>query len=417
MKRIRLTTLLLLTLFNIQLFAQNDTTISTFDKVHQAFGGGFNRTEADTFVFPSSTVGYDSVLMHLTLSCPTGGCDDWDRLAYIHLINNGYTFEIARYITPYGIGCGWTIDVTDYISLLKDTVIISSFVDTWVNPGWEISIDFEFKAGTPQYSNSSIANLWRNYYVAYGDTSKPITIEEVTASIPSGVEKVKLRIMNTGHGQGNTDNAAEFSQKTHTIYIDGDSTLLHYLWRDDCGSNPCSPQWGSWQYNRAGWCPGADVLPQEYDITANVTAGQSVRLKYEFNDFTNECSPNYGGCVQGVTCSDCAYNYNGHTEPYYAFVGQLIYYSNSALRIPEKMKNSIEVSIYPNPSQGQVAIVIPNNRERLLYELFTIHGKKVLETVSDKENLTLNLNYLSNGLYQLKVSSEHYSIHKKLVIN
>ena len=162
------------------IYCQSDTTITTFFEVHQGFGGDLNRTETDTFIFPPSVTGYDSILMHVTLKCPSGGCDPWDRLAYIQLINNGYTYEIGRYVTPYGKGCGWTMDVSDYRSLLTDTVIISSFIDTWVNPAWLVTIQFEFKAGSAQYEYTSIDNLWSNYYVTYGDTSNPIDISEIT---------------------------------------------------------------------------------------------------------------------------------------------------------------------------------------------------------------------------------------------
>ena len=39
----------------------------------------------------------------------------------------------------------------------------------------------------------------------------------------------------------------------------------------DCSQNDCSPQPGTWQYARGGWCPGDKVVPRDNDVTAAVT--------------------------------------------------------------------------------------------------------------------------------------------------
>ena len=49
--------------------------------------------------------------------CPAGGCDPWDRKANIQIKQFDEWFEIGRYVTPYGIGCSWVFDVTDYRSI------------------------------------------------------------------------------------------------------------------------------------------------------------------------------------------------------------------------------------------------------------------------------------------------------------
>ena len=48
----------------------------------------------------------------------------------------------------------------------------------------------------------------------YGlDELNPPNIETVYEYIPEDVQFAKLRVTTTGHGQGNTENAAEFSYK------------------------------------------------------------------------------------------------------------------------------------------------------------------------------------------------------------
>jgi len=111
-----------------------DTTIVAFDEVHQSFGGGINnRSVIDSIQFPVTNAGFGQILMHFQLDCPTGGCDPWDRKASISVEHLGSWYEIGRYVTPYGIECGWTLDVTPYRSLLEGEVQLRSFMDTQVS--------------------------------------------------------------------------------------------------------------------------------------------------------------------------------------------------------------------------------------------------------------------------------------------
>ena len=142
-------------------------------------------------------------------------------------------------------------------------------------------------------------------------------------------EEVYLRMITTGHGQGNTDNAAEFSYRVHDININGELAFLHDFWRSDCESNPCSPQNGTWQYDRAGFCPGDKVNHDDFYIMENSLYGDTLMFDYILEDYTNFCSPNNPSCVDGSTCTQCEYNYTGHTEPFYFIGSQLIIHSNS----------------------------------------------------------------------------------------
>ena len=55
--------------------------------------------------------------------------------------------------------------------------------------------------------------------MVYGDTTNPVNISTVTEYIPGDAQDAYLRMFTTGHGQGNTDNAAEFSYKLHDIFM------------------------------------------------------------------------------------------------------------------------------------------------------------------------------------------------------
>ena len=279
--------------------------------------------------FPLSNDGYSEIIMNISLECPNGGCDPWDRKANISIKQFGTWYEIGRYVTPYGIGCGWSYNVTDYRSILKGNVEIKSYIDTWVEPGWLVTVDFTFITGTPFTPNTIVRNIWNSEYIVYGDETNPPNIPTVQEYIPNDAQYVKLRITTTGHGQGNTDNAAEFSYKNHEIIINDDNSIIHDFWRDDCEYNQCSPQFGTWQYDRAGFCPGDKVLYQDFDLNNLLPVGQVSSLDYVLDDYFNECSPNNSNCIDGQTCSDCDYNYNGHTEPFYFISSHLIIYSEN----------------------------------------------------------------------------------------
>ena len=148
-------------IFYLITFIFSDTTIVVFESVHQSFGSlGNNRTIIDTIQFPESNSEFSEIVMEINLECPAGGCDPWDRKAKISVMHLNQWFEIGRYVTPYGIGCGWSFDVTDYRSILKGEVNLKSYIDTWVQPGWLVNIEFNFTSSRSQkFANEYIRVL------------------------------------------------------------------------------------------------------------------------------------------------------------------------------------------------------------------------------------------------------------------
>ena len=320
----------------------------------------------DTFQLPSTSTSYSEILMYYTIGCPAAGCDPWDRLGWVKVYNDpdSTSYEIARIITPYNIvgggypgTCTWIIDVTDYAMILHDEVSFGSYIESWIGAprGWLVTIEFAFIEGEPDFYPYEIVNLWQYSRAVIGDSSRPIEekLNPLDIIVDDNADKVKLRVITTGHGQGNTQNAAEFSQLWHSVDVGPDS-VYHILWRTDCATNPCSPQGGTWPHNRAGWCPGQSVIPWDNDITANVIPGQSITLDYNIEPYENFCRPNNPDCVSGVTCADCDYNYTGHTEPHYTIQSQLIYFSDDPLvGVMQSGKGIIKdyllMQNYPNP--------------------------------------------------------------------
>jgi hypothetical protein len=397
-------------------FAQNDT-ITAENAVQQGFGSGLNtRTYYDTIIMPHSLSNYGQLKMHIYLNCQGGTCDPYDRLAHVRLsrINSTQWYEIARYITPFGIACDWDFDVTDYRYMLTDTIVLESFIDTWVNPAWLVTMKFEFLAGVPSTDSIHIDNLWNNYGLVYGDTTQPVNIPPFLTILHAGADSVKLKMTTTGHGQGNLNNAAEFFQATDSVLLNDSVYFLHSLWRTDCATNVCNPQHGTYQYSRAGWCPGKSVTPANFNITPMFTAGQSVKIGYNLESYFNTCSPNDPSCATSGSCPSCAYNSGGHTQPYYAIDGQLItYYKRINTGISDQAQTDISIS--PNPGKGLYTLHVGIVGAVSVMMVYDYLGNVVLQDRVSAIDTKLNLQNVAQGVYFVKVQDGQSSRILKVV--
>lgn len=303
-------------------------TVSLFERAHVYFGGGENRRTVDGDArFPDET--YARATLTLTLACPSNRCDAWDRVASLSLLDGddgdggaATELELARFITPYGVGGTWTLDVTDLMPLLHGPRRARVFIDTWVGPGhasgngWLVTASIRLEPGVNEHPVRQVIPLgWSR--AVYGDPMNPVATQLAPrrVEVPAGVGGAKLWVTTTGHGQGNRDNCAEFCARTHAVTFD-DQRFEHALWRDDCAENPISNQRGNWQPSRAGWCPGDLARPWVVELPAAPAAGAHT-VGYDVEEFVNTCRPGSTPCTGCVFRTGCDYNDSTHTEPYY----------------------------------------------------------------------------------------------------
>ena len=128
--------------------------------------------------------------------------------------------------------------------------------------------------------------------------------------MPAGAT-VRVRSLVTGHGQGNADNCAEFCARDHQVAI-GDAVDTQRIWRADCATTAAPGQQGTWQYPRAGWCPGAMVTPW---ITDAAPAPGPLTVRYDVAAYENTCRPDAPTCAGCTLGTGCAYDGGAHTEP------------------------------------------------------------------------------------------------------
>jgi len=276
--------------------------------------------------------------------------------------------ELGRYITPYGNnlslgnGWAWVYDVTDYAPLLHNSVHLTAG-----NFQELLDMDFVLIEGTPPRDVLSVENVYRgshNYTSPESHNLPPVTL-----FVPEEANGARLKIRSTGHGFGGNLNCSEFCPRTNKILVNGEAKYTQYLWRNTCGENPLYPQGGTWLYDRAEWCPGAEVKSWNFEITDWIVPGDSVSVDYDLQD---------------------GYTWNGQgSTPYYFIESQFITYGDPNYGLDVEISDIIApnsrhvynrenpvcstpiIKVKNNGTQGITQLKIeygPVNREMLIYE-------------------------------------------------
>lgn len=318
------------------------TTVTLFDAVQLSFADMANhRTVDGTATFPDGP--FQHVTLHLTLACPSGRCDQWDRLGSLRIASGAPMgdamspplAEFARFVTTYGVRGAWDLDVTDLQPLFHGTQPIQAFIDTWVGPGspygngWLLTASLEFTSGLAAHQPVAVVPLAWDQAV-YGDPARPIAMQLPPQSITvpaTGVASTGLYVITTGHGQGNVENCAEFCPRTHTVTVDG-TPYKQDIWRNDCDQNPINTQRGNWQPSRAGWCPGDVVQPWIVDLGTTLAPGMSHTVSYDVETYVNTCRPDAATCARCTLGATCPYDGGNHTEPFYKVTAFVVLYAN-----------------------------------------------------------------------------------------
>lgn len=413
---------------NISVASSSTTkTVTSIEDVVIEFTGQNDRWYYGKHTFPQFVGAYNDINSYLNVQCPSipGGCDDWDRVAYIDIkAPDGNWIQLIRYITPYGVACSHELNLSDYSSLLQGDVELRIFIDTWGTGGWQLTLDTKYTSGAPQFDYSNVVEVWDDIY-SFGDPSNLQPVPTFSIDIPAGVESSHLRISNTGHNWGgnNTGNAAEFFNATHYIDVDGTQTFTQNLW-NVCNPNPdgCTGQRGTWQHNRAGWCPGAISPPDIFNL--NPYIGSTIALDYRFHpSYKDYCHPNNPDCVTGQTCQDC----NDGSNPIYYVDTHIINRSNTLMIYGNTLgKNVIdntkvyEVQVFPNPSNGifKIHSQFPDATSHL--SINTIDGRGVktyfFKSASELNNYDFDLSGLASGIYFINIQNEYGAGVKKIII-
>lgn len=372
---------------------------------------------------PSYMGAFNEIVGTLQVSCPDGGCGEWDRVASIDARgHDGKWVEIIRYITPYGVPCSHTIDLTDYMSILQGKVSFRLNCATLDN-GYVYDLTLDFVEGSPAYNYSNIGIIWWDTY-QFGDYANLQPVEDVNFTFPVNAEAATLKLVSSGHGWGNlnTGNAAEFYEATHHIWVNGAETFEQHNW-SVCNPNPdaCQPQSGTWYYNRAGWCPGSIAPWFDYDITPYV-ADETIELGYVFyEDYVDLCHPNHPDCITGVTCSDCNDGFN----PHLVVACNMVSFSDSPIDggamvgVDESIPAlGSYIMLYPNPSRGELTLEFQGKADfgTAVVTISDITGNQISRFEWQGETTRISLDGVPKGVYLFKINSNGSTEVRKVTV-
>ena len=399
-----------------------DVSVTAINQAHVYIEVPSVTVESD---LPSYVGAYDQITGTLTISCPPGGCDPWDRVSSVEVQGkDGEWYEIIRYLTPYGVACNHTIDLTDFMSFLSGKTAFRVNLTTFSN-GFEYTLDLDYHSGEPANPYSNVQKLWYQTY-QFGDMANLQPTEELTMSFPDNTTAAKIKLVSTGHGWGvdenadteNTNNAAEFSENTHHIWVNGSPAYEQHNW-NDCNPNPdgCNPQFGTWQYDRAGWCPGS--IAQFFDYNASGFIADQITLKYVFDEsYVDFCHPNNPDCISGVTCDNC----DGGFNPHLIVSSYLISKGSFPLGIPVGLNEAIGAftafNLYPNPSTGKFNIGLDENLDKVDIVVYDQRGRSVKKMNSHfpGRNVEVDITSVGSGIYVVKVTTEKGTGSKILIV-
>jgi hypothetical protein len=234
---------------------------------------------------PPETWAFARVLLTLDIHDAGGDWDEWDRNGEVSVwTDDGTKLGIVPFITSYRTPCHWVVDVTAFRPLLagRRKIEIAAGTTFYKNRGFMMSVSLDFHHGVPKAVPYRVVPLWvgtahyRSDENHFQDFFQP---REVAVDAEATACRVFLAV--TGHSQ-----VGEFTPSKRTlVFAAGDDApperFGSRLWKTDCYLNPNRPQFGTWQFSRAGWAPGDVVRPWWVDLTPYLRPGRTAHLRYE----------------------------------------------------------------------------------------------------------------------------------------
>ncbi len=403
-------------------------TVNTFQGEVINWGSANPESVMDTFELPQFVGTYSQVMADFWVTCPSvpGGCDDWDRIAKVELKNpEGEWVEFIRYITPYGVACSHTLDVTDFASLLQGRVPMRVVITTYGTGGWSVHLRLRYLPGTPTHVYSQVNQLWYGYY-DFGNPANLQPFDTIQYSFPAGTVDAHLNVVTTGHGWGNnnTSNAAEFFPAVNYVMV-GSTLIPHNFWRV-CNPNPdgCQPQNGTYQYARAGWCPGAISPPTSFDFSSYLNRNR-LTLSYILHPgYVDQCHANNPNCRSGITCPDCNDGFN----PAFQVSASMITFSDTVSPTIPRIPTSLDpekgtfFAVVPNPTGNYFRIETADLQGPIGVTVLDLNGAELqAHTFPQVEALAqarFSLAGLPGGVYLVKIISKAgVAVEKVLKVN
>lgn len=87
-----------------------------------------------------------------------------------------------------------------------------------------------------------------------------------------------------------------------------------------------------------------------------------------------------------------------------------------AVGLTEKMSESIEFEVYPNPTKDYLSVEVSSDKMIERLEVYSISGQLIQSILIQKKNEKVQLNDLSSGTYMIHLISQNERISKKVIV-
>ncbi len=252
------------------------------------------------FNLPNGDRNWGKILMVRTLKCDKQTkrdkypCGEWDYSTHTFVTKDSVKYELENFVTPYGKGLslngdkGWDFiyDVTDYAPILKGKVEIQSG-----NQQELLDMKLLYIEGTPVRNIISVENIYEQGSYKYEYLALDSVLKPQKIILNKDAYGFMLRARISGHGHNGPRNCCEWDSKTHTYFNKGEVLFRWNVWKN-CGDNAIYPQGGTWQFDRAGWCPGTPVDTYDFELTNKVNRGDTLSLDYGIEMFQDNGEKN-----------------------------------------------------------------------------------------------------------------------------
>jgi 1,4-alpha-glucan branching enzyme len=164
------------------------------------------------------------------------------------------------------------------------------------------------------------------------------------------------------------------------------------------------------------WCGGCAPMSDLdgnniWELTIPLVPG-TYEYKFAYDNWTGQES-----LVEGSTCTITTNTFTNRVITVIdAETLPAVCWESCELCIISVEETSSTLSVYPNPSNGNIRI---NSNLALPYniEVFDLSGRKVQDMKVFQSNTEINLENLSKGAYQIRVSNNYNSVRETVIIN
>jgi len=150
---------------------------------------------------------------------------------------------------------------------------------------------------------------------------------------------------------------------------------------------------------------GETIPPSIYQSRIIEHIGNLYQPVPNFIECYNACP---SGHYSGLRCYED--NYFG----FYGFVNSLLCeYTTDGI---DRYVSTFGLNIFPNPASQEINLSVNNYNNLYEFNIYDINGKVIKSGVLEPEHLTININELTDGIYNLEIIADYKSEIKRFVV-